>query len=242
MKTEGCKMAKFPIMSREIKKYFNTPNNMKKVKCSPPALTKSNSKAVWITDATIIKRFYNISDPKSLKCQYKEFYRLTDNSVMYSNFTSPIKFGEKLVVKTEFIKVICEHENMTDPYINYHSFAVVKPSVEQRIQKILRNATAVKWNVMLLGIDSVSKMNFERLMKKTHATLTKFSNVYEYFGFSKVADNTFPNLIPLLTGFSADELLEVCAMANQTFDKCRFIWNNFKTSGFRTLFAEDSAW
>lgn len=243
VKTEGCKMAKFPIMSASIKKYFNTPDKIKPVTCSPPALTKSNFKYLWIIeDLETLKNFYNISDPKSLTCQFKSFERLNENEVNYSNQVHNLGFGEKVAIHSEYIKVICAHENISELYINYHSFVLIKPEVEARVQFIQRNASTIKWNVMVLGIDSVSKMNFQRLMKKSWSTLSKMSNVYEFYGFSKVADNTFPNLIPLLTGLSADELMDVCEYSNRTFDKCKFVWEDFKRAGYRTLFAEDTAW
>jgi hypothetical protein len=116
---------------------------------------------------------------------------------------------------------------------------IEKPDVEDRIRKLASTKEDPdKYNVMILGIDSISKINLYRSLKSTYATLQKLDAI-EFFGFSKVADNTFPNLIPVLTGLSADELSEACA-PNSTFDNCHFIWKDFKHH--RSIFAEDVAW
>jgi hypothetical protein len=60
------------------------------------------------------------------------------------------------------------------------------------------------------------------------------------FGYNKVGDNTFPNLIPLLTGMSAHELARACYPNHKTkLDACPFIWKHFAAAGYRTAFGED---
>lgn len=65
----------------------------------------------------------------------------------------------------------------------------------------------------------------------------------ELHGYNKVGDNTYPNLIPLLTGLSAEELNGACLSSNASiyFDNCHFIWDDFKSKEYGNLFAEDSA-
>ena len=57
-------------------------------------------------------------------------------------------------------------------------------------QKIPRR----KVNVVILGIDTVSHMNFIRVMPRTVEFLTKELKAVGMNGYSKVGDNTFPNL------------------------------------------------
>ena len=63
----------------------------------------------------------------------------------------------------------------------------------------------------------------------------------ELLGYNKVADETFPNLVPLLTGLSLRELKKTCWLYSyQTLDKCPWIWNNFHNAGFISGYAEDA--
>lgn len=62
------------------------------------------------------------------------------------------------------------------------------------------------------------------------------------FGYNKVGDNTYPNLVPVLTGLDVDELSAVCLPnSNSTFDLCPFIWHTFADAGYRTFYSEDSS-
>lgn len=239
VKTVGCKMAKFPIITKEIKKFFTPKNKLAKINCTPPALSESDENYMWInTDKAFLLKHYNVTNPSNLKCHYREFFRLTEDSVVYSNISIQFNHDEKVKINAEFIRVICGYERDNEIYLNFHAFLIEKPEVEDRIRKVKEPKDSPKFNFMLLGIDSVSKINFYRLMKKSYATLQKLEAL-EFYGFSKVADNTFPNLVPVLTGLTAEELSEACA-PNNTFDKCRFIWKDFENK--RSMFAEDSSW
>lgn len=96
-------------------------------------------------------------------------------------------------------------------------------------------------SVMILGLDAVSRLNFHRHMPKTSALLSELGNV-EMIGYNKVEDNTFPNLIPVLSGLSVEEFRNSrCWPADDAFfDNCRFIWDDFKNANFGTAFVEDT--
>ncbi|XP_017473346.1 PREDICTED: uncharacterized protein LOC108364259 [Rhagoletis zephyria] len=98
-----------------------------------------------------------------------------------------------------------------------------------------------KLSVMLLGIGSVSHLNFLRHMKRTAAYIRKRLDFVEFWGFNKVGDNAYTNLIPLLTGLAADELKLSCMRPRelQYVDDCPFIWKRFKGTGYMTAFLED---
>jgi len=98
-------------------------------------------------------------------------------------------------------------------------------------------------NVIMLGIDSVSRLNMHRELPLTMQAL-KAAGAVSLLGYNKVADNTFPNLMPLLTGLAESELHEECPWPgpDHVLDACPFIWKQFATKGFRTVYAEDCAW
>lgn len=60
-------------------------------------------------------------------------------------------------------------------------------------------------NILILGLDSTARLNFRRNMFKTLKMLEKIEAV-EIFGYTKVGENTFPNLVPFTTGYSEEDL------------------------------------
>jgi len=127
-------------------------------------------------------------------------------------------------------------------------FAFVPPkgSVEKRIKDFTKfnnqdpnpaNGQAAKedaandrrLSVLMLGIDAQSRMNFLRQMPLTYNFLTQNLSGVEFKGYTKVGDNTFPNVVPILTGLNVTGLRSLCWQESKTyFDKCPFIWNLFR--------------
>lgn len=129
------------------------------------------------------------------------------------------------------IEVTCTL-NKNTIYQDYHIF--IRPKHEKNTRK------DGDVSVFILGLDAVSRMNFQRQMPKTTTLLSELKNV-EMLGYNKVEDNTFPNLIPVLTGLSVHELKNHCWLNDDDyFDKCNFVWQNYRDSNFSTAFIEDS--
>ena len=55
-----------------------------------------------------------------------------------------------------------------------------------------------------------------------------------------MADNTFPNIVPMTTGKYLEELPWNETLRNIPFDKHDFMWNTFSREGYRTFYAEDA--
>lgn len=129
------------------------------------------------------------------------------------------------------VKVVCTlNENIL--YQDYHIF--VRPS--SKIHK--RRYGDV--SVLVVGIDAVSRLNFRRHMPKTNEILSQLGNV-EILGYNKVEDNTFPNLIPVLSGLSVEELRNRCWPRDDSFfDDCHFVWDDYKMNKFDTIYLEDT--
>lgn len=65
----------------------------------------------------------------------------------------------------------------------------------------------------------------------------------EYFGYHRVGENTFPNLIPILTGKHVKEIeLDCWPNTTSKFDNCSFIWEKFNKKGYATVHAEEESW
>jgi len=56
--------------------------------------------------------------------------------------------------------------------------------------------------IAVIGIDSISRLNFMGQMVKSYNFINKEMSGDVMHGFTKVGENTFPNVIPMLTGRS----------------------------------------
>ncbi|XP_017790924.1 PREDICTED: uncharacterized protein LOC108573070 isoform X2 [Habropoda laboriosa] len=200
-------------------------------------LVDSNNTALFINPKAI-GHFYNNSG--DIDCCWRPFWRMKDddNVVTYGN--ECFKFNTSTVVNTEFVKIECSYNNEVI-YKDYHAFVPRVSSVEEKCKKIVASSSRTEHlSVLIVGIDSVSRLNFHRMMPKTVEALQQLEAV-EMLGYTKVADNTYPNLVPALSGLSEGELHDLCWQNKEkTFDECPFIWKNFSASGYRTIFGEDA--
>ena len=108
---------------------------------------------------------------------------------MTLKFSTKVRFsfGERYAISDEFIRVECFYG--ISNYSEYHSFLPKKPEVLERVHMKMLNESKhnheEKLNVMILGIDTMSRLNFHRLMKKSKQTMEKLGGI-EFFGYNKV--------------------------------------------------------
>ncbi|KAH8001167.1 hypothetical protein HPB51_026324 [Rhipicephalus microplus] len=92
-------------------------------------------------------------------------------------------------------------------------------------------------NVLVLGIDSTSRLNFDCHMKRTRKLLTEELFAFEFLGYNKVGESSFGNQIPLLTGLAGDDVEGL--FRNLTIDKLPHLWSIYKKRGYATLFLDE---
>jgi hypothetical protein len=238
--TIGCKMPNFPIFSSLVQKYME--KDVLPI-CTAP-LTSSDGQYLWFgLDHENMSKIYNITNTSLLACNYQAFRRLNDFKVEYEKNATAFAYGKKVKIDKEFIKVECDYGKLGNVYKDFHVFP--QKNITRNPVLTTGNITDQnpKLNVMVFGLDSVSRLNLRRQMNATvHYMLDKLK-AFEFLGYNKVGDNTYPNLIPVLSGFDTKELTASCLpFDNSTFDKCSFVWNQYKKHGFTTLFAEDITW
>lgn len=225
--TRGCRMPSFPVMDESIERYFG---KAKPIVCKA-VLTISNDTHVWIAhNRSQLLADFGISEPDTIFCDVDALRRVSDttNEVDTSQRQS-FRYGESVAVETEFVQVHCTF-NVNTTVTNYHYFIAPKFGFGNRSERSNRIS------VMIIGIDSVSRLNFHRSMNQTASVLAQM-NAFELFGYNKIGDNTFPNLMAILTGLEIEELTSTCLTSN--FDGCNFIWDLYKERGYNTVFAED---
>nr|XP_016935548.2 uncharacterized protein LOC108014043 [Drosophila suzukii] len=99
-----------------------------------------------------------------------------------------------------------------------------------------------KPSVLMFGIDSLSRINLRRTMPKVYRFLTK-AGWFELQGYNKIGDNTFPNLLALLTGYNPDSALKrICDWHEKgCLDRTPFIWKYLHNASYLTAYAEDES-
>nr|XP_023021582.1 uncharacterized protein LOC111509955 isoform X1 [Leptinotarsa decemlineata] len=234
--TPGCRIPDMNPFSDGVKKYIKepTPSNCNN---GIPPLFESNDTSLYLLNSSLAS--YNIIDVNDLKCCYRTIWRKEpkegeyDNKMEYS--TNCYDFSESVDIREEFVKVICVHDNRTI-YKDMFSFVPVK-----HFSKGTVDDTGLM-NILVIGLDSVSRLNLHRQMPKTVDYLKQIG-VVEMLGYNKVGDNTFPNLIPVLTGMSEEELTKSCwPSSKHYFDNCSFVWKEYKKKNYVTVYGEDSSW
>jgi hypothetical protein len=246
VKTNGCRIVRMEVMNSQIRSFFPT-EKPKDIFCGGnPPLTDSDDRYLWINlTESELKKFYGISSPEHLNCFYTSFTRSTDYIVVKNESINQLHYGQRTRIDgVEFIQVVCENGNQTQIYNDFHSFFPTPTNTNNNNNNIdVKESQKKKYNVMILGIDSVSRLNFHRMFNSTAKVVFEELGAIEMHGFNKVGDNTYPNLIPMLTGLSAEELNGACLSSNASiyFDNCHFIWDDFKLKEYGNLFAEDSA-
>nr|CAI5851995.1 unnamed protein product [Callosobruchus analis] len=235
--TPYCSIPDMDAFDPSIKKFIKPPPRVICNKGIPP-LFKANYTSVGIIPESI--GYYNVADLTNLKCCYKAFWRIepTLNKVdrQYKFSEDCQQINESATIQDEFIKVTCTYLSK-EIYKDFFSFVPLKTLLGKT-----GPISPPKLNVLVMGLDAVSRLNLHRQMPKTVEYLKHIGSV-EMLGYNKVADNTFPNLMPVLAGLSEKDLTKACWPNKWSrFDDCDFIWKKYKSKGYVTAFGETSSW
>ncbi|XP_068621495.1 uncharacterized protein [Battus philenor] len=242
IRTEGCTIPGLYPFDESIKKFIEHPKHIKSCNKTKASLVKSNSTHIWLATENIDSFAY-----ANVTCCYKPFYRpLAINDISSADIDDRVKyeeciyFSDYIEVGNEFVKISCVSRSKII-YEQFYLFTPKKPFLSYKEDSTEAPINQSGYNVIVMGIDAISRLNFYRTMPKTLSYLKK-KGAIELFGYNKVGDNTFPNLTPLLLGIKDTDLKKTCwPNARATFDNCPFIWDWFKEAGYFTAMGEDSA-
>ncbi|XP_017838805.2 uncharacterized protein LOC108597026 [Drosophila busckii] len=177
---------------------------------------------------------------KSLKCNYREITRGTkERGDFHSIIQSPVYFkqNQSLPRHISAIIVSCHDAFNASNMVQQDAFQLVQ--LHKKSKRLARNPLERRPSVILLGLDSISRVNFQRTMPKT-AKFVSQPGWVEMVGYNKVADNTLPNLLAVLTGHRPHELHEHCDISSYgCLDELPWIWKQYKRSGYMTATGED---
>ncbi|CAG7731387.1 unnamed protein product, partial [Allacma fusca] len=129
------------------------------------------------------------------------------------------------------------HTNKTRAKVEYWHGERVDSGEDDQME--IKKRASLPPNVLILGIDSTSRLHMYRSLKETKEFLME-NDFVEMRGYTKTGVNTFPNMMSILGGMEENHY--PCWKDKKNFlDDCPLIWKNFSSSNYITALLEDSA-
>ncbi|XP_052770100.1 uncharacterized protein LOC128209881 [Mya arenaria] len=174
-------------------------------------------------------------DPLTLECWYRVIRRLDGD--MELQMLSRQNLILPTTIPGHLFRVTCIKHNASEtvydmahfnPFFNEYAKAYDSTEAE----------SASKPSVVMFGIDSVSRSHALRNLPKSYEYLRDKLRCQDLIGYRKVGENTFPNIVPLLTGKSHSSFPHVEHLKMHA-DNMPFIWNESPVKSMATFFGED---
>lgn len=174
---------------------------------------------------------------QNLHCKYRATARDYDAKIRDASFrfeeSKQLVFDQR--VDSEYIWIECSRYGFRKKF--YEQPLLLAHS---KLQNLGLSDSLL--NVLVIGLDSVSRLNFHRQLKRTRKFLLeeRANTTVELLGYNKVGLNSGPNQIPLLTGkrFRPHGLYET-VKKRYVDNMTTFIWQDYKEAGYLTLFLEE---
>ncbi|GFS00643.1 hypothetical protein ElyMa_002819400 [Elysia marginata] len=169
-----------------------------------------------------------------------------DMKIVFSEWSEPFRSSVRLGEDSEFIHVNCFSDSKEENIISKSFFSLVPTRRHlDKLYDVKLNKRRVKYqpretlNVVIVGIDGLSRHQFMRTMPKTYKYLTRALGSFDFTMQGQHGDNTFSNFLPLLSGNLESEVKEWWNNT-QPQDAFGFMFDDFEKAGFRTLYSEDN--
>ena len=229
--TQVCVHPALEIWHHELKPFYNE-------KESVPCMKETNW--VHVTNGTFFIAEQAIRDHGHITCRYTPVKRGSDDFTIHDMATVDIKHGAQ--ISSDFFTVSCKSQG-GKRYKNIHAAIVHKGDVKSlppRFTPALP-AGAMGLNVLVLGIDSLSRMAWLRNFPDTHNYFEKEMGGVILKGYNIVGDATPAALLPILCGKPETELPEARRGYPNAgpVDDHPWIWKQFRERGYVTQFSED---
>ncbi|KAL7739811.1 hypothetical protein ACLKA6_018056 [Drosophila palustris] len=237
--TSGCRMLALNPYSMKALSYLSRlePMECTQVKLLDAKTIKGNNYLILAMPKEKIVEACDVKRISDVYCAYKVVKRRGDNQHGYSETTTFRLRNEKRQIKLKsgptIVRIQCFGGQNKSVYHDVHFF-VPTPSRQRG-----RTSSESRLSVMIIGIDSLSHMQFLRTMPSLAAYVKRLPHV-EFWGYNRVGRNTYPNLVPLFSGLNERELESQCYNGQMNYDKCDLIWKHFKAAGYNTTYAEDT--
>lgn len=177
-------------------------------------------------ESALVLAGYDRNSISSLKCSYQEIFRPNEDDFKVIYGPEKGVTGHDYL-ESDFVYVQCKNFAGIVFYNNFHAHVRKNPSV-------LRFQDDKELGVAVIGLDSMSRLNFMRQLARSYKYITEEIQGTVMLGFNKVGENTFPNVIPMLTGYPAPNWSDY-----ENFKDWPFIWKHFAEAGAATMYSED---
>lgn len=211
---------------------------MQFIRAEPPIVCNPKQNWIYVENGTVRVSKSAVEKHGVIVCAYIPLYRGNgDFSVYEGNKIFPVM--DKMPLISDFFKIDCRSKDGSI-YSNIHSGIAYDPSLHIRHMWNPLPKTALGYNVLMFGFDSVSRMSWIRMLPKSYEYMVREGFVI-LKGYNIVGDGTPQALLPILTGKKETELYE----ARRGFPNARhvddfpWIWKEFKNAGYVTQWAED---
>ncbi|KAK9886042.1 hypothetical protein WA026_014827 [Henosepilachna vigintioctopunctata] len=238
--SQKCKIPNFDPFSKDAMKYHQKENyiSCNKHKKLLSYVNVTDNKATLYIDETVL--------PDYTKAEVHCCYSYVTRHGSKNKPDVGIKLGQctpfrnSVILLEGTVKVSCKTNDKKTIYQNVHEVILVKKSWIKS-ENLLNSKDAP--SILFIGIDSISRLNLIRTMPNTYEFLTNRSDVwFPLYGYNKIGDNTFPNLMAILTGYNETEAYKICNPKTiGPLDSCRFIFKTFKKFGYITAYGEDES-
>ncbi|XP_026843016.1 uncharacterized protein LOC113565390 isoform X3 [Drosophila persimilis] len=239
--SQKCKMPYADPFSSEALSVF-TPAKLKTCTNESDLITLSFDRnlqkyKIHVNSQVLIGLAPDVSD---LKCSYQEVtHGRNVTGKFYSILQQPVDITPDMPLDKNMNGIIteCHDEKNPSRIIQKDAFPLVQ--VVNQTSRTGSHPVDIQPSVIMLGLDTMSRMNFRRTMPRTAEFVRKLG-WFELEGYNKVADNTYPNLCTVLAGGTPEELKKICSFSYaEDQDSCPWIWRDYKKAGYSTAYGED---
>uniref|UniRef100_A0A4Y0BJ70 Uncharacterized protein n=1 Tax=Anopheles funestus TaxID=62324 RepID=A0A4Y0BJ70_ANOFN len=250
----GCQIMDLNPVAKDVMRLFS---KERFVPCSPkqPLTTIEQN---FDNDTVLVRFHHDRMDAfmphymRYVRCCYQSIERSGTKDKADKNFWvgECITFNESFLVPPSIrngILIRCKagvsesSKSKKAIYTNVHALVRPQPNVRERIEKFNGRAEKRPLSVLMIGIDSISRLNLIRAMPHTAQHLYD-TGWFELKGYNKIDDNTYPNLMAILTGYNNSLAYSVCNPKKVgQLEECPFMWKYFADNGYATAYAEDEA-
>ncbi|KAH8245069.1 hypothetical protein KR032_004425 [Drosophila birchii] len=191
-------------------------------------------------DEEVAQQLMNFTESE-YNCFYREimYGERVDN---YDNLRANKYFTDGYVVPKHVEGIIVECHTADEPKVLLQKDAFTFVQYQPLPRDLRKPLAARKPSVIMYGIDSLSRINLRRTMPKVFSFLQS-DGWYEMQGYNKVADNSFPNILAILSGYSPESAKEQICDTDKPgcLDEMPMIWKYFKNASYLTAYAEDES-
>ena len=225
-----CEIPDLNPWDASVKKYL--PSKADKVRCPKAHNFMFVNDSGFILYNVSVLDFYSLSI-KSLRCTYQPVIRLLGDKA--------VKFGPKrdlhppVFVNSNVFRITCSTINkLVYDFLHLNPFWIENETRENEIG----TEDDDHYSILLIGIDSVSRSHALRNLPKSYKYLTETLGAYDFKGYMRVGSNTFPNLIPLLTGKRHGKFPWVINRLSYC-DSLPLLWNEPSLKHYASVYSED---